>query len=376
MPAVWSWNLTDSTFGHLLLIIKDGKVSSELKSQGFNFSSRASPATATATPSSALPPASQPSPANSAVPSRLPPNSNNASNRSSSSNPTQNQNQQNQNQPPSGPNKGRNVSQSQPQPSASAPSPVPSSGSGLPAAPTVPSAPPSVSGASSNHERTSTASPISPSSNVFGGQGKPTRNPHTLFVNQLVTPVGEAEIKEFFGAGAAGVSTLPLSQLYTVSPAHLTDLTPILRPSIPWQITRVKLSYEHNSGHQKRFAYVEFSDAAALQLALSSQATEMKGGKPAPKVTLSDPPSGGSGDFGGGGGGRGGFRGMRGGRGGNRGEFGGRGRGGRGGNGGSIGRASGAGGAGGEGGGNGGGEAKAAPAAAPAASTGGGEKKA
>jgi hypothetical protein len=30
----WSWNLTDSSFGHLVLDIKDGRVSSELKSQG------------------------------------------------------------------------------------------------------------------------------------------------------------------------------------------------------------------------------------------------------------------------------------------------------------------------------------------------------
>lgn len=30
----WSWNLTDSTFGQLLLDVEDGRVSSEMRSQG------------------------------------------------------------------------------------------------------------------------------------------------------------------------------------------------------------------------------------------------------------------------------------------------------------------------------------------------------
>ena len=33
----WSWNLTDSSFGHLLLDVREGRVSAELKSQGASF---------------------------------------------------------------------------------------------------------------------------------------------------------------------------------------------------------------------------------------------------------------------------------------------------------------------------------------------------
>lgn len=36
----WNWNLPDAAFGHLVLDIHDGRVSSEMKSQGFNFAYR------------------------------------------------------------------------------------------------------------------------------------------------------------------------------------------------------------------------------------------------------------------------------------------------------------------------------------------------
>ncbi|GBE78919.1 Uncharacterized protein SCP_0201160 [Sparassis crispa] len=52
----WNWNLCDAAYGSLVLDIKDGRVSAELKSQGFNYAYRrtATPSTATAgTPSTA-----------------------------------------------------------------------------------------------------------------------------------------------------------------------------------------------------------------------------------------------------------------------------------------------------------------------------------
>ncbi|EIW62255.1 uncharacterized protein TRAVEDRAFT_164125 [Trametes versicolor FP-101664 SS1] len=51
----WNWNLCDAAYGALVLDIKDGRVSAELKSQGFNYAYRRSvtPSTVAATPSSA-----------------------------------------------------------------------------------------------------------------------------------------------------------------------------------------------------------------------------------------------------------------------------------------------------------------------------------
>ncbi|PWN38290.1 uncharacterized protein FA14DRAFT_119503, partial [Meira miltonrushii] len=58
----WNWNLPDAAFGHLVLDISEGKVSSEMKSQGFNFAYRRaetasvpapSPAAATTVPNTA-----------------------------------------------------------------------------------------------------------------------------------------------------------------------------------------------------------------------------------------------------------------------------------------------------------------------------------
>ncbi|KAF7984881.1 hypothetical protein HWV62_10869 [Athelia sp. TMB] len=53
----WNWNLCDAAYGSLVLDVKDGRVSAELKSQGFNYAYRrtATPVTA-ATPSSASSP--------------------------------------------------------------------------------------------------------------------------------------------------------------------------------------------------------------------------------------------------------------------------------------------------------------------------------
>ncbi|TCD69176.1 hypothetical protein EIP91_008472 [Steccherinum ochraceum] len=51
----WNWNLCDAAYGSLVLDIKDGRVSAELKSQGFNYAYRrtASPSTIAPTPNSA-----------------------------------------------------------------------------------------------------------------------------------------------------------------------------------------------------------------------------------------------------------------------------------------------------------------------------------
>ncbi|KAI0346940.1 hypothetical protein BDW22DRAFT_1351248 [Trametopsis cervina] len=52
----WNWNLCDAAYGSLILDIRDGRVSAELKSQGFNYAYRktATPSTVDPTPSSPL----------------------------------------------------------------------------------------------------------------------------------------------------------------------------------------------------------------------------------------------------------------------------------------------------------------------------------
>ncbi|KAF8644334.1 hypothetical protein AX16_008542 [Volvariella volvacea WC 439] len=51
----WNWNLCDAAYGSLVMDIKEGRVSAELKSQGFNFAYRRT-ATVSATPASATTP--------------------------------------------------------------------------------------------------------------------------------------------------------------------------------------------------------------------------------------------------------------------------------------------------------------------------------
>ncbi|KAI0786516.1 hypothetical protein C8Q75DRAFT_893207 [Abortiporus biennis] len=54
----WNWNLCDAAYGSLLLDIKDGRVSAELKSQGFNYAYRrtVTPSTTAPTPGSTTSP--------------------------------------------------------------------------------------------------------------------------------------------------------------------------------------------------------------------------------------------------------------------------------------------------------------------------------
>ncbi|KAF9242953.1 hypothetical protein BU15DRAFT_72608 [Melanogaster broomeanus] len=54
----WNWNLCDAAFGSLVLDIKEGRISAELKSQGFNYAYRrtATPSTVAHTPNSTISP--------------------------------------------------------------------------------------------------------------------------------------------------------------------------------------------------------------------------------------------------------------------------------------------------------------------------------
>ncbi|KDQ65116.1 hypothetical protein JAAARDRAFT_28777 [Jaapia argillacea MUCL 33604] len=52
----WNWNLCDAAYGSLVLDIKEGRVSAELKSQGFNYAYRRTVTPSPHTPSTAAPP--------------------------------------------------------------------------------------------------------------------------------------------------------------------------------------------------------------------------------------------------------------------------------------------------------------------------------
>ncbi|KAK4056530.1 hypothetical protein OIO90_002377 [Microbotryomycetes sp. JL221] len=55
----WNWNLPDASFGSLVLNVREGRVSSELKSQGFNFAYRATAKSSNAPPTSSSAPKPQ-----------------------------------------------------------------------------------------------------------------------------------------------------------------------------------------------------------------------------------------------------------------------------------------------------------------------------
>ncbi|KAF7290062.1 DUF2433 domain-containing protein [Mycena chlorophos] len=48
----WNWNLCDAAYGSLILDVKDGRISAELKSQGFNYAYRRTATTSAVTPNS------------------------------------------------------------------------------------------------------------------------------------------------------------------------------------------------------------------------------------------------------------------------------------------------------------------------------------
>ncbi|KAF7799120.1 hypothetical protein EIP86_010350 [Pleurotus ostreatoroseus] len=71
----WNWNLCDAAYGALVLDIRDGRVSAELKSQGFNYAYRktATPSTNAPTPHSASSPLPPVNPNSTATPNRSTP---------------------------------------------------------------------------------------------------------------------------------------------------------------------------------------------------------------------------------------------------------------------------------------------------------------
>ncbi|PPQ68853.1 hypothetical protein CVT26_001687 [Gymnopilus dilepis] len=259
----WNWNLCDAAYGSLVLDVKEGRISAELKSQGFNFAYRRS-ATISPTPntntsalpavqqqSASTPPTKGPTPA----PDRpIPPHLANKSNASTPPPESKESPKVNGTAPataastPSDKEKakrkdkkdkrdkdrsekgGANTPDSTAPPSASTPAPEPST-----SAPTDGKEPteevksPSVEGSAG------TRTPKT---------GKPPRNPWTIFMRMAPQiQITEAEIREFYGEAKDG-------------------------------ITRVNLPYPHAG--KARLAYVEFGDEEAMKAGLEKHAQTLK----------------------------------------------------------------------------------------------------
>ncbi|KAH6915455.1 Ser/Thr protein phosphatase [Coprinopsis sp. MPI-PUGE-AT-0042] len=299
----WNWNLCDAAYGALILDVKEGRVSAELKSQGFNYAYRRS-ATVAATPNSAASP--------------LPPHS--VTNAASTNPPTK----------PSTPALERSVPPHLSNKSATATPPPAVTGTDTPTSPAMSAkangSTPSEkeknkrkdkkaaqreraekekaareTGASTPDVANSTASPVPPELSIeaaadnskaegedvksttegsTGGRtpktGKPPRNPWTIFMRMPgTTQFTEDDIREFYGEAKSGITRMNLP------------------PGFPG---RAKL------------AYVEFGDEEAMKAGLEKHAEKLNDVVPEVKQAADRESTGGfRGGFGGRGrGGRGG----------------------------------------------------------------------
>ncbi|CDZ98739.1 ser thr protein phosphatase [Phaffia rhodozyma] len=261
----WSWNLTDSTYGHLLLDIKEGRVSAELKSQGFNFAHRKAsqhsikPSNVSKATTNASSSSSSMASAVNSVPVWKGP-------KTASAAGTNGPSQSTSNKLSSSSASASTLST----PVTSLSTQLPSTNTNTTSSTTNKSAPNGVSPSSESNKADqpppslSTTSPLATPVGEAppGGTTFKPRSPHTLYISQMVPPVSEAELKEFFGDASEG-------------------------------IVSVKLIMDKETGAQRHFAYVGFADAATMEKGLSSHATTLK--TATPNVAISKPPS--SGEF-------------------------------------------------------------------------------
>ncbi|KAG8790627.1 hypothetical protein FRC12_011441 [Ceratobasidium sp. 428] len=293
----WNWNLCDASYGSLVLDIKDGRISAELKSQGFNYAYRKNNQTQP-----------QPQATNNVNTTTRPP--------TTTGSPA-----------PTGPKSklgtdGEGTKPATPAPGGTKPAtpagtkpgtPAPAGGSGG----TKPGTPVNGVGAKragkrgsvdSNKPATGTASPAVGESSLpengeaagepksldavksqdgrsTGAQTPPTtgprRHPWTLYVRPLPIPVGEDELREFFKDAVEGITSI-----------------------------KIPIDFKHPQQPQRGFAYVEFTDEEAMRAGLEKRGDTIRDTKP--NVEISNPTDHSSSFRGRGGPGRGGFGGGRG----------------------------------------------------------------
>ncbi|KZV68922.1 hypothetical protein PENSPDRAFT_502599 [Peniophora sp. CONT] len=306
----WNWNLCDAAYGNLILDVRDGRVSAELKSQGFNYayrrsatpSSGATPTTATnanstlqttgtpgvamtskaATPAppaaAAAPPAASspapPAPPKTASPAPVPAETSTSTPKTNgtSSPVDKSEKEKEKAEREKAKKKEKREKKKERDAAARAEAASPANASEVTTAdkPEL-SVQPVVDG------ETPESGLMSPRTDSTGAR-TPTskrapRNPWTLFM-RLPNPASESEVREFFQDAKAGV---------------------------------VKVHFPQHSfaGREKRIAYVEFGDEEAMKAGLEKHAEKLNDAVPDVKVADREPKDGGS--FRGRGRGRGGF---------------------------------------------------------------------
>ncbi|KAK7057791.1 Ser/Thr protein phosphatase [Favolaschia claudopus] len=291
----WNWNLCDAAYGSLILDVKEGRISAELKSQGFNYAYRRS-ATVNATPSSqpsALPAvnansanskSSTPIPDSSSRP--VPPHiaaADTSKDSSSPSTPASGVNAK-PNGAPVNPEKAEKERQKKKEKKERkdkerAEKAAAERAAGESGAASTPD------GASAKLEA---AEPEIKSPVTDGGMrtpktGRPPRHPWTIFMKMSAAlVVNDEDIKEFFGDARGGITKITLPQVF--------------------------------AGRPQRYGYIEFGDEEAMRAGLEKHLPKLKDTTPDVKQATEQPRGGDGPHRGGGGPGRG--RGGRGGGGG------------------------------------------------------------
>ncbi|KAF9004685.1 hypothetical protein BDQ17DRAFT_1354497 [Cyathus striatus] len=265
----WNWNLCDAAFGSLILDIKEGRVSAELKSQGFNYAYRRT-ATVAPTPTSttsALPPSQavngvQPSKTSTPVPDHhVPPHLPNNTESNKASAPTPPADVTGKESPIPKSNGAPNLDKAEREKAKKkdkkerkqAEKAAGREGAGTPEV-SQPKSPVPQEPVGS----TSTATPDlsrdaedlkSPTEGSSGARtpktGKPPRNPWTIFMRMPPSfiPV-DSEIRDFFGEAKGGITRVNLPQAFT---------------------------------GRARLAYVEFGDEESMKAGLEKHAEKLNG---------------------------------------------------------------------------------------------------
>jgi len=284
----WNWNLCDAAYGSLVLDVKEGRVSAELKSQGFNYAYRrtATPTTA-ATPNSATsslpttqPNAStKPSTTDKPIPPHManrsdastppakepakdtPPKVNGAPSPAASNDKADKEKQKRKEKKErkereraereaKETEEGKDNAAPPPAAEPATPAQAPKSGKATPT-----SNPPEASTSAADLD----VELKSPATESTGGARTPTsrrgqKNPWTIFMRMSV-PATEGELRDFFGEAKAGIIRVNFPQAYP---------------------------------GRAKIAYVEFGDEEAMRAGLEKHAEKLK--DTVPEVKQATPP--------------------------------------------------------------------------------------
>ncbi|PWY98644.1 hypothetical protein BCV70DRAFT_25350 [Testicularia cyperi] len=263
----WNWNLPDAAYGNLVLNIKEGRVSAETKSQGFNFAYRRS-----GQPMSAVTPST---PAVASAPGAVSPSvaatgssTNGALAASSSQAATTSSAFSSAKAAPSTtPSANRAVGNRLSEVNSGGSVPTQSSKSDA-AAPTSAKKDKKERSKDKGHESSASRSDFEAGfTSGTDGRKSPTgprkvRNPYTLYVSQLkeALPVTEDEIRTYFGPAASGISGIKL----VFDKPHRRTTSSGKEDTEPQR-------------RQRPFAYVEFKDDVAMAEGLKRQGEVIKG---------------------------------------------------------------------------------------------------